>query len=168
MKKLLAIALIFFCLAVPARAQSETPAPFDGDLARLSEILGALHYLRAVCGANDGAKWRNEMQALIDAEAPSGERRRKMEARERDLRVALTGQLRPGVAANEDSVARLTKALVDLRVDYANTWRDEMNALSYLTPVQRAQLYVMRDRLLQRVQEIRDERGGWRRRPASP
>jgi hypothetical protein len=97
-----------------------------------------------------------------------GERRRKMEARERDLRVALTGQLRPGVAANEDSVAHLTKALVDLRVDYANTWRDEMNALSYLTPVQRAQLYVMRDRLLQRVQEIRDARGGWRRRPASP
>ena len=97
-----------------------------------------------------------------------GDRRRKMEARERDLRVALTGQLRPGVAANQDSVARLTKALVDLRVDYANTWRDEMNALSYLTPVQRAQLYVMRDRLLQRVQEIRDERGGWRRRPASP
>ena len=43
-----------------------------------------------------------------------GERRRKMEARERDLRVALTGQLRPGVAANEDSVARLTKALVPL------------------------------------------------------
>ncbi|HET7239919.1 MAG TPA: hypothetical protein VFI77_02100 [Gemmatimonadales bacterium] len=97
-----------------------------------------------------------------------GDRRRKMEARERDLRVALTGQLRPGVAANQDSVARLTKALVDLRVDYANTWRDEMNALSYLTPVQRAQLYVMRDRLLQRVQEIRDQRGGWRRRPTTP
>jgi Spy/CpxP family protein refolding chaperone len=117
-----------------------------------------------------------EQLALSDEQAAKlratsqeyGERRRKMEARERDLRVALTGQLRPGVAANEDSVARLTKALVDLRVDYANTWRDEMNALSYLTPVQRAQLYVMRDRLLQRVQEIRDERGGWRRRPASP
>ena len=117
-----------------------------------------------------------EQLALSDEQATKlratsqeyGERRRKMEARERDLRVALTGQLRPGVAANEDSVARLTKALVDLRVDYANTWRDEMNALSYLTPVQRAQLYLMRDRLLQRVQEIRDERGGWRRRPASP
>ena len=117
-----------------------------------------------------------EQLALSDEQAAKlratsqeyGERRRKMEARERDLRVALTGQLRPGVAANEDSVARLTKALVDLRVDYANTWRDEMSALSYLTPVQRAQLYVMRDRLLQRVQEIRDQRGGWRRRPASP
>jgi len=97
-----------------------------------------------------------------------GDRRRGLEARERDLRLALTGQLRPGVAANPDSVARLTKALLDLRVDYAKTWRDEMDDLSYLTPVQRAQLYVMRDRLLQRVQEIRDERGGWRRRRASP
>jgi Spy/CpxP family protein refolding chaperone len=97
-----------------------------------------------------------------------GERRRVLESRERDLRLALTGQLRPGVAANQDSVARLTKALVDLRVDYARTWRDEMNDLSYLSPVQRAQLYVMRDRLLQRVQEIRDERGGWRRRRSSP
>ena len=97
-----------------------------------------------------------------------GDRRRGLEARESDLRLALTGQLRPGVAANPDSVARLTKALLDLRVDYAKTWRDEMDDLSYLTPVQRAQLYVMRDRLLQRVQEIRDERGGWRRRRASP
>ncbi len=42
--------------------------------------MGALHYLRAICGANEGQKWRNEMQALIDAEAPSGERRRKIVA----------------------------------------------------------------------------------------
>ena len=80
MKKLLSVASIFFCLAVPARAQSEAPATFDGDLARLSEIMGALHYLRAVCGDKDGAKWRNEMQAIIDAEAPSGDRRRKIVA----------------------------------------------------------------------------------------
>lgn len=98
-----------------------------------------------------------------------GERRRQLEARERALREALTGQLRPGVAANQDSVARLTRELVDLRVTYAETWREEMGDLShYLTPVQRAQLYVMRDRLLQRVQEIRDERAGWRRRRAAP
>jgi hypothetical protein len=97
-----------------------------------------------------------------------GDRRRVLETRERELRLALTGQLRPGMAADQDSVARLTRALLDLRVDYAKSWREEMNDLSYLTPVQRAQLYVMRDRLLQRVQEIRDERGGWRRRRSSP
>jgi uncharacterized protein (TIGR02301 family) len=60
-----------------ARAQ-DAAAPFDNDLQRMSEILGALHYLRGVCGNNEGAKWRNEMQALVDAETPSGERRARM------------------------------------------------------------------------------------------
>jgi uncharacterized protein (TIGR02301 family) len=58
----------------PATA-AEVAAPFDPGLARLSEILGSLHYLRGICGANEGAKWRAEMQALLDAEAPSGQRR---------------------------------------------------------------------------------------------
>src|SRR5216684_1049803 len=57
----------------PARAVDV--APFDGVLERLAEILGSLHYLRGICGANEGNKWRNEMQALLDAEAPSGQRR---------------------------------------------------------------------------------------------
>jgi uncharacterized protein (TIGR02301 family) len=61
--------------AAPAAGQT---TPFDKDLQRLAEILGALHYLRQLCGANEGPKWRNEMQALIDAEAPSGSRRSKM------------------------------------------------------------------------------------------
>lgn len=62
-------------LGQPAGAQS---TPFDNDLRRLAEILGALQYLRGLCGANEGQKWRNEMQALIDAEAPSGARRSDM------------------------------------------------------------------------------------------
>jgi uncharacterized protein (TIGR02301 family) len=56
------------------------PAPFDTDLMRLSEILGALQYLRTLCGANEGQKWREQMQALLDAEAQSGERRNRMVA----------------------------------------------------------------------------------------
>jgi uncharacterized protein (TIGR02301 family) len=62
----------------PLRAQA--PAPFDGNLQRLAEIMGALHYLRQICGANEGQKWRNELQALIEAEAPSGERKARMVA----------------------------------------------------------------------------------------
>jgi uncharacterized protein (TIGR02301 family) len=65
------------CGALPAHAQ-DGAAPFDADLQRLAEILGTLHYLRGICGANEGAKWRNEMQALIDAETPSGDRRTRM------------------------------------------------------------------------------------------
>jgi uncharacterized protein (TIGR02301 family) len=74
---LAALLLISTCHLGLARAQ-DAAAPFDGDLQRLSEILGALHYLRGICGANEGNKWRNEMQALIDAETPSGQRRARM------------------------------------------------------------------------------------------
>ena len=79
MKKL-AVAAILLSLVAPVRAADDTPAPFDSDLQRLSEILGALHYLRGVCNANEGQKWRDQMQALIDAEIPDGERRRKIVA----------------------------------------------------------------------------------------
>jgi uncharacterized protein (TIGR02301 family) len=75
LKRGLVIALIAGALATPARA-AEGPAPFDGALLRLSEILGGLHYLRGICSPNGGQKWRNEMQALIDAEAPAGSTRR--------------------------------------------------------------------------------------------
>jgi uncharacterized protein (TIGR02301 family) len=74
---LAALIIVSACHLVPVRAQ-DAPAPFDGDLQRLAEILGTLHYLRGICGANEGSKWRNEMQALIDAETPSGDRRTRM------------------------------------------------------------------------------------------
>jgi uncharacterized protein (TIGR02301 family) len=72
-----ALILVSACIHGPARAQ-DAAAPFDGDLQRLAEILGTLHYLRGICGTNEGPKWRNQMQALIDAETPSGERRARM------------------------------------------------------------------------------------------
>ena len=77
-KRLFAIlAIVVACALAPVRAE-DAPAPFDGDLQRLAEILGTLHYLRGICGSNEGAKWRNEMQALIDAETPAGDRRARM------------------------------------------------------------------------------------------
>jgi uncharacterized protein (TIGR02301 family) len=79
-KRLLTIGSVLLCLAAPPARAQETPAPFDNDLERLAEILGALHYLREVCGSAEGQKWRNQMQALIDAEAPGGERRGKIVA----------------------------------------------------------------------------------------
>src|ERR1700754_3636158 len=75
--RFLAVLCLDACLASPARAE-DPAAPFDGDLQRLAEILGTLHYLRGICGSNEGAKWRNQMQALIDAETPTGDRRSRM------------------------------------------------------------------------------------------
>jgi uncharacterized protein (TIGR02301 family) len=64
----------------PQPAAQDQPAPYDHDLERLSEILGALHFLRGICNSNEGQKWRNEAQALIEAEAPSGNRHDEMVA----------------------------------------------------------------------------------------
>jgi uncharacterized protein (TIGR02301 family) len=50
----------------------DKPLPYDRDLERLSEILGALHFLRGVCNSGEGEKWRSEAKALIDAEACAG------------------------------------------------------------------------------------------------
>jgi uncharacterized protein (TIGR02301 family) len=72
------LAVVLVLASAPAHAQA--PAPFDANLQRLAEIMGALHYLRGLCGANEGQKWRNEVQALIDAEAPNGDRRSRMVA----------------------------------------------------------------------------------------
>jgi uncharacterized protein (TIGR02301 family) len=63
--------------AAPAAPQAES-APYDHDLQRLSEILGALHFLRGICATDEGQKWRNEAQTLIDAEAPAGSRHDQM------------------------------------------------------------------------------------------
>lgn len=56
----------------------ETPPAYEGEMARLAEILGALHYLRPLCGAKDGSRWRSEMQRLIETEQPPPERRDRM------------------------------------------------------------------------------------------
>jgi uncharacterized protein (TIGR02301 family) len=78
LRRALTIVVVALTMAgTPARAAEGDATPFEGDLLRLAEILGALHYLRGICGAKEGQKWRNEMQALLDAEAPGGSARRK-------------------------------------------------------------------------------------------
>jgi uncharacterized protein (TIGR02301 family) len=72
-----AITLVLSAASAPA---AEGVAPYDRDLQRLAEIMGSLQYLRSICGASEGQVWRNEMQALIEAEAPAGERRDRLTA----------------------------------------------------------------------------------------
>jgi hypothetical protein len=98
-------------------------------------------------------------------------KRREMEATERMLRSALAGQLRPGVAANQDSVAKLIDAIMEVKLRYTQSFRDELKEMSvYLTPVQRAQFLVLRERLFDRIREAREDRpdGLRNRRPLRP
>jgi uncharacterized protein (TIGR02301 family) len=58
-----------------AKAVEAPPPPYEGQMLRLAEVLGALSYLRDLCGRKDGEDWREKMSALLDAEAPDGSRR---------------------------------------------------------------------------------------------
>jgi uncharacterized protein (TIGR02301 family) len=66
-------------LAALANGAKAAESPFEADLMRLSEILGALHYLRNLCGEN-GQDWRKRMEALLEAENPDEARRARLTA----------------------------------------------------------------------------------------
>ncbi len=72
----------------PAQPLTAPPPPFEADLLRFSEILGAVSWLDSLCGASDPAVWRGQMQALIEAQtmAPA-DRRRYVDAFNRGYRT---------------------------------------------------------------------------------
>lgn len=62
----------------PARAEVADSRPYDEKLMRLAEILGAMHYLRELCSANEGLLWREKMKELLDADGGSALRRARL------------------------------------------------------------------------------------------
>ncbi|MEM1371588.1 MAG: TIGR02301 family protein [Pseudomonadota bacterium] len=73
--------VVLLTLILPHHAIGETRKPYDQDLLRISEILGAIHYLRELCGSNDGQLWRDQMNELLQAEGSSALRRARLTRR---------------------------------------------------------------------------------------
>jgi Spy/CpxP family protein refolding chaperone len=68
--------------------------------------------------------------------------------------------MRPGQAADADSVRRLMDGIQANRAELFRLEQDQDREMAgYLTPVQRAQYQMLRERLLARLQEVRRERG---------
>lgn len=78
MRRHLFAALVVCAATGPATAQTQAP-PFEPALLRLSELLGALHYLRNLCG-EPGTQWRDLMGKLIAAEATTDARKAQFTA----------------------------------------------------------------------------------------
>jgi uncharacterized protein (TIGR02301 family) len=81
----LALLLAASPLAALAQAAADAGAgtgagdpPYEQQLQRLSEILGALHYLRPLCGAEEPSVWRDQMDQILTAEDPTPERRARI------------------------------------------------------------------------------------------
>lgn len=77
-RTLFAAAFLFGASPIVAVAQPSEMKPYDEKLVRLSEILGAVHYLRELCGSNDGQLWRERMRDLVEGEGSSPMRRAKL------------------------------------------------------------------------------------------
>jgi uncharacterized protein (TIGR02301 family) len=66
---------------VPKESSAPPPPddrPYDAKLLRLAEILGAVHYLRELCGAQEGQLWRDEMKEILKNEGSTAVRRAKL------------------------------------------------------------------------------------------
>ena len=77
-RMIVAAALFTVTTGVAAQGLTTDTRPYDEKLMRLSEILGAVHYLRELCGANDGQQWRERMRELMDTEGSTALRRAKL------------------------------------------------------------------------------------------
>jgi hypothetical protein len=140
--------------AVPVAAQQgERPAR---QRAQMLQTLERRFWSRVV---EDLGLTGDQTSRLRETVREFSQQRRELERTERELKQALARQLRPGIAADQDSVAYLTDALLQLKVDYAASFRDEHREVgSYLNPVQQAQLLVVRERLMQRIRAIQQQR----------
>ncbi len=122
-QRLAILALVLACGLTSVQAQ-DAAAPFDPELQRVAEILGSLHFLRNLCNSNEGGQWRNEMQALVDAETPSGERRARMIAAFNRGYAGFQQTYRtctpPAEAAIQRLVAEGSRISRDLTARYAN------------------------------------------------
>ena len=61
----------------PAPTRPEA-APYEADLLRLAELMGALSYLRDLCHDGDGQKFRDSLARLIEADTRAAEAKEQM------------------------------------------------------------------------------------------
>jgi uncharacterized protein (TIGR02301 family) len=62
----------------PAVGGDPESKPYDQQVYQLAELMGAVHYLRELCGAEEGQTWRNQMRELVSAEGTTALRRARL------------------------------------------------------------------------------------------
>ena len=150
--------LIAACLMAPAAAAQE-PAPVP-DSARVEALRREVERRFGERVRMDLALSDQQMEQLRAHQGTFMPQRRELLLRQRHLRMALQQQMRPGVEADADSVRRLNDALRENRGRIFALEQDEEAKLSqFLTPVQLAQYRQLRERFVERVNELR-RRGG--------
>ena len=139
MMRLAVFGLLFAALPLRAQAPADT-----GAMAHHREHAQAewSARLRDALGLSD-----DQLAKLQATREHFRTERRTLFQHQREVFMALRGQLRPGVAANADSVRKLLDAREAGLTAFATLRRDEEHEMGgYLTPVQLARLDLMRAR----------------------
>ncbi len=95
------------------------PPPYEPQMLRLTEIMGALHYLRTLCRPQEGDVWRKAMQNLLEAEAGTEGRRE-----------TLTGSFNKGYATFEENYRACTPSATMASRLYADEGKKLMRDLT--------------------------------------
>lgn len=105
-----------------------------------------------------------QLERVREVARTSFEERQALAERERDTWRALERQMRPGVAAEADSLEALLGQLLAIQDQRVEQARQEQAAYAeFLTPVQRAQLTLAWHRLQVQIERVRGGPGPVRR-----
>ena len=149
--RVLAAALIVGS-ATALNAQNPPPrqAPMQQQLQQ-QVVQRFLANFRAQAGLTDEQFGR--FQSVIQR---SFQERADLVRRERELWMELEGEMRPGVAADPDKLARLMDQLVGIQATRAEQARADLDEYrTFLDPVQTAQLLIAWQRLEMQIEGVR-------------
>ena len=156
--------VLFVLLATPLRAQGQ-PQPREALMRQVTERFLENYRRQAGLTPEQNQKFRTLAQR-------SFEQRRERQQKEQELWRALGSQMRPGVAASPDSVTKLLDAIVATRAVAVDQLRaDQKEYAAFLSPVQRAQLFLAFERLQRNIEDViqrRMQRQGLQQAPELP
>lgn len=161
-------ALVLFMLVLPGPIGPVSLAAQDRDFQRENlrnqVVERFVENYRSQAGLTD-----QQYVQFRDVARRGFEARNALNRRERAVWQALEGQMRPGVAAERDSVGVLLDALVDLQAERVAYLRAEQEEFAtFLSAVQRAQLTLSLRRLQNQIERVLQQRMPARDRPRRP
>jgi uncharacterized protein (TIGR02301 family) len=104
---------------VPA---AEPPPPYEPQLLRLAELMGALAYLRDLCGAHDADAYRAKMASLLEVEAKSESRRESLAGAYNSGFAGYQLSYRACTPAASEIIARFLDEAARISTDVANRY----------------------------------------------
>jgi uncharacterized protein (TIGR02301 family) len=105
----------------PAPA-AEPPPPYEPQLLRLAELMGALSYLRDLCGAHDAEAFHAKMASLLEVEARSETRKESLAGAYNNGFRGYELSYRVCTPAAREIIARFLDEAAKISTDVANRY----------------------------------------------